>query len=221
MESSASFVIAIDGPAASGKSSVSRLLGQRLGCLAVNSGELYRAATWAVLEAGVDPGDAEAAGALVEELEIVAKPADGTIALSVNGRDPSSHYRDSVVAANVSTVAQIPAVRARLTAILRGMGEGRNLVMEGRDIGSVVFPETPYKFYIDASEEVRARRRQAQGETDAPLARDAQDATRKTAPLRIVNGACVIDTTHMTLDEVLAAVLRRLQEQGLAVPPAP
>jgi cytidylate kinase len=98
------------------------------------------------------------------------------------------------------------------------MAEGRSLIMEGRDIGSVVFPETPYKFYIDASESVRLSRRQAQGETDSPLSRDKQDSTRKTAPLKIADDALVIDSTHLGLEEVVSQVLAHLQVKGLRLP---
>ena len=90
--------------------------------------------------------------------------------------------------------------------------------MEGRDIGSVVFPETPYKFYIDASEAVRLGRRQAQGETDSPLTRDKQDSTRKTAPLKVARDALVIDSTHLSLEDVVTLVLHRLETKGLPLP---
>ncbi len=212
------FLIAIDGPAASGKSSVSRLLARQLHCFHLNSGELYRAATWGILESGADPASPEAIAAAATGLNLEWAAAGSSFTLLINGQDPGPHLRDAAVAAHVSAVSSVPAVRDLLTAQLRRMSEGRNLIMEGRDIGSVVFPETPHKFYIDASEEVRLSRRQAQGESDSPLHRDRQDSSRKTAPLRIASGATVIDSSHLGLEEVVAQVMAALRQQGLAVP---
>lgn len=213
-----SFVIAIDGPAASGKSSVSKLLARRLHCSHVNSGALYRAATWGILEAGADPADPAATAAAARRLQLDCTPAGSSFKILVNGLDPGVHLRDAAVAASVSAVSSVAEVRDILTALLRRMAEGRSLIMEGRDIGSVVFPETPYKFYIDASESVRLSRRQAQGETDSPLSRDKQDSTRKTAPLKIADDALVIDSTHLGLEEVVSQVLAHLQAKGLRLP---
>lgn len=212
------FVIAIDGPAASGKSSVSKLLARRLHCSHVNSGALYRAATWGLINAGADPADPVATAAAAAHLRLDWAHHDSTFTLLVNGEDPGPHLRDAAVAAHVSAVSSVAAVRDLLTAELRRMAEGRSLIMEGRDIGSVVFPDTPYKFYIDACESVRLRRRQAQGEHDSPLSRDQQDSTRKTAPLKVAGNAVVIDSTHLSLEEVVGQVLQHLQARGLSVP---
>lgn len=209
------FVIAIDGPAASGKSSVSRVLGSRLGCVSVNSGALYRAFTWGVLDRGIDPADAAAVEGVMREIHLSAEPEGAELRLAVNGVDPSPHLRDQAVAAAVSSVACVPAVREHLTHLLREAARGRNLIMEGRDIGTVVFPDTPYKFYIDADEEVRLSRRAAQGETDSLRSRDRQDATRKAAPLKVSGDALVIDSTHLSLEAVVDQVLVRLRERGL------
>lgn len=213
-----SFVIAIDGPAASGKSSVSKLLAKRLHCAHVNSGELYRAATWGILEAGAAPTDVSAAVAAAGNLLIDCVPHGSGFTTLVNGADPGAHLRDAAVAASVSAISSIPQVRDILTALLRRMAEGRNIIMEGRDIGSVVFPGTPYKFYIDASESVRLSRRVAQGETDSPLTRDKQDSTRKTAPLKVAEDALVIDSTHLSLEDVVTRVLHRLETKGFTMP---
>ncbi|MES2705771.1 MAG: (d)CMP kinase [Verrucomicrobiota bacterium] len=212
------FLIAIDGPAASGKSSVSRRLAVQLNCSYVNSGALYRAATWGVLESGTDPTDAEAVAAAVSHLKLHGETVGATFEIRVNGIDPEAHLRDPAVAASVSKVASVPAVREILTGILRSMANGNSLIMEGRDIGTVVFPDTPYKFYIDASESVRLSRRQAQGETDSLVSRDKEDSTRKTAPLRIADDAKVIDSTHLGLEEVVSEVMAHLRRQGLSVP---
>jgi cytidylate kinase len=212
------FLIAIDGPAASGKSSVSRRLAAALNCACVNSGALYRAATWGVLQAGVDPADSEAVAAAVAALKLEDETVGNTFQIKVNGVDPEPHLRDPEVAASVSKVASVPAVREILTAILRSMADGVSLIMEGRDIGTVVFPDTPFKFYIDASEEVRLSRRKAQGETDSLVSRDRQDSTRKAAPLRIADDAKVIDSTHLSLEEVVSQVLEHLRAKGLSLP---
>lgn len=212
-----SFVIAIDGPAASGKSSVARVLAERLRALFVNSGAMYRAVTWAALEAGLDVSDAAAVTAWVQSIRIECSAAGGQSLILIDGTDPAPHLRDPLVNAAVSALSAVPEVRHILVENLRRYASLGSLVMEGRDIGSVVFPETPYKFYIDASEAVRASRRAAQGETDAIAKRDAQDSTRRTAPLRIAENAVVIDTSEMDLEQVLAAALTHLQQRGLSV----
>ena len=210
-------VIAIDGPAASGKSTVARCLAQRFGCLHVNSGSLYRAVTWAVLNAGINPGDEAAVTALVHRLGIQLAPEGGSARLRIGTEDPEPYLRDPQVNAHVSRVSSYPEVRSLLTGILRGLGEQCALVMEGRDIGTVVFPATPYKLYIDASEEVRAARRAAQGETDSIAQRDAADSSRTNAPLTVASDAAVIDTSSMSLDEAVAAALAALEARGLTV----
>lgn len=211
------YVIAIDGPAASGKSSVSRLLARKLGCRYVNSGSFYRAVTWAVLEAGLPLEDEAAISAFVSALDISCRLENGSTVLLLNGVNPEPHLRDSRVNDSVSRVSSYPDVRRVLTGLLRGLAGGGSLVMEGRDIGSIVFPDTPYKFYIDASEEVRASRRAAQGETDSIARRDAFDSTRKNAPLIISEDAHVVDSSHLTLEGVVGEVIGRLHMRGMEV----
>lgn len=212
------FVIAIDGPAASGKSSVSRLISRKLGCRYVNSGSFYRAVTWAVIQAGLPLEDEMAITAFLGSLDIQCRLVDGNTVLLLNGEDPGGHLRDACVNDNVSRVSSYPEVRRVLTSLLRGLADDGSLVMEGRDIGSVVFPGTPHKFYIDASEEVRASRRAAQGEADSIAQRDAQDSSRKTAPLVIPGDAHVVDSSHLTLEGVAAEIFQRLEQQGLPMP---
>ncbi len=211
------YVIAIDGPAASGKSSVSRLLAKKLGCRYVNSGAFYRAVTWAVLEAGLPLEDETAIARFVTSLDIQCRLENGETVLLLNGRDPGACLRDSRVNSSVSRISSYPEVRRILTTLLRGLAGGGSLVMEGRDIGSIVFPDTPFKFYIDASEEVRASRRAAQGETDSIARRDALDSTRKNAPLIISEDAHVVDSSHLTLEGVVGEVIGRLHMKGMEV----
>jgi len=203
-------VIAIDGPAASGKSTVARLLAKRLGFVYINTGAMYRAVTWLALRHGIDPSDAQSVGALLDAtpMEFGVAGAEGTIRME--GIDPSAHLNDPDVAAHVPSIAAIPKVREVLVARQREYARHADLVMEGRDIGSVVFPDTPLKAYIDASEEVRAKRRADQGLRDDLAARDKKDSTRTAAPLKIAEGAHVIDSTCLTAEGVVEEVVRRL-----------
>lgn len=204
-------VITIDGPAASGKSSVARILANRLGYVYVNTGNMYRAMTWAVLETGIDPNDSEAVREKAADISLESPVAEGQTQVCVNGRLLSAEDLNSdPVNRAVSLVARVPEVRSRLVADQRALVSLGSLVMEGRDIGSVVFPDSPHKFYIDASEEVRAARRRAQGHTDQVAERDRLDSTRKTSPLVIPEGAVVIDNSHLTLEQAVDAVQTKL-----------
>lgn len=204
-------VITIDGPAASGKSSVARIVAQRRGAIYVNTGNMYRAMTWAVLQTGVDPNDQEAVRLAAAGLVIDSPVIDGQTQVAIAGRALTQDDLNSdPVNRGVSLVARVPEVRARLVADQRALATLGPLVMEGRDIGSVVFPDSPLKFYIDASEEVRASRRRAQGHTDQVAERDRLDSTRKTSPLVIPEGAIVIDNSHLTLEQAVQAVMERL-----------
>lgn len=212
-------VIAIDGPAASGKSSVARRLAHRLGFIYVNTGAMYRVATLLVLRRGVAAEGTEGAEAAVSELvadggAITFGISDGASTLLLDGKDPGEALSSPEVNAAVSWVAAIPAVREALVAQQRKFGEGQNIVMEGRDIGSVVFPDTPYKFYVDASLEVRAQRRALQGFTDDLAKRDKIDSSRATSPLVIPQGAEVVDSSSLSLEEVVDEIYKRLQQQG-------
>ncbi len=212
-------VVTIDGPAASGKSSIARMVAQRLGWVYVNTGNMYRAMTWAVLDAGTDPSDPEAIRQSAAAITIDSPVADGQTQVRVGGRLLSSDDLNSdPVNRGVSLIARVPEVRERLVADQRALVSLGSLVMEGRDIGSVVFPDSTHKFYIDASEEVRAARRQAQGHTDQVAERDRMDSTRKTSPLVIPQGATVIDNSHLTLEQAIQSVLDALATQG--IPPA-
>lgn len=212
--------IAIDGPAASGKSTVSRLLAKRLGFIYVNSGEMYRAVTWAVLNAGVDTGNADAVWECVQALKIdcaLTTNADGeqVSTVHIDGVDPGIALRSPEVNANVSPVASVPAVRDLLVARQRDYAEVADIIMEGRDIGSVVFPDTPYKFFVTASEEVREARRKAEGHSDPIAARDKQDASRKASPMVVAEDAIQIDTSTMQIDDVVTHVESILIDKGL------
>ncbi len=212
-------VIAIDGPAASGKSSVARELAARLHFGYVNSGAFYRAITWWVLDQKVDPSSGTDVAALLEKSSLQSGFTEGEAFFHINGTDATPHLRDDIVNRSVSPVSRVPMVRESLTRHLHSLATLQHVVMEGRDIGSVVFPDTPFKFYIDASPEVRKLRRQAQGQHDEIATRDQIDSSRPNAPLIIAEDALVIDSTHLTVDGVVGEIIGRLKLQGLLVPP--
>jgi len=212
---SAHRVVAIDGPAASGKSSVARALAKQIGFDYVNSGAMYRAMTWHILNHGVPPGDAAAIIRLVEDTRIdCTLDRDGSHIL-IDGTDPSPHLCEDQVNDNVSLVSSVPRLREILVEKMRGYAVDHDIVMEGRDIGSVVFPDTPYKFYIDASPDVRLRRRQAQGLRDQIAARDRADSSRRASPLIIAEDAHVIDSSNLTIEGVVGEIIGRLKLKGL------
>mgnify|MGYP003309298274 CR=1 FL=1 len=218
-------VIAIDGPSGAGKSSVSRIVGKKLGYLHVDSGALYRIMTWQCLERGVNTDDPEAVAKFAAEVEIECRPEDGAIAYYVNGEAPGNRIRTPEINAHASAVATVKAVRDRITAILRAMTNYGNLVVEGRDITTAVFPDSPARFYLTASAEARAARRQKEEVTKgianqtaeavkaSLLARDQIDSTRKYSPLKKADGAMEIDSSFLTLDQVVETVLNALPPQ--------
>ena len=208
--------IAIDGPAASGKSSVARHVARHFGFLFVNSGAMYRAFTWWVLEQKVDPEDPKAVVALLEQTTFACGLQGGDSVIRINDQDVNEDLqRTEAVNGAVSAVSAIPEVRRILVAEQRRFREMGDLVMEGRDIGTVVMPDTPYKFYLDASSEVRARRRRAQGIDDDIRSRDDKDSSRPTAPLRPADDARLIDTSYLSLDAVTARVIGILESLGV------
>ena len=205
-------VITIDGPAASGKSSIARLVAQRLGFTYVNTGNMYRAVTWAVLQAGVDPQDAEAVSSATSSILIESPVVEGQTQVCIAGHSlTDADLNSDPVNRAVSFIARVNEVRERLVADQRALVLLGPLVMEGRDIGSVVFPQSPHKIYVDASEEVRASRRGAQGHADQIAERDRLDKQRKNSPLVIPAGATVIDNSYITLDQAVEQVIAALK----------
>ena len=208
-------VIAIDGPAASGKSSVAHQLSQRLGFVYVNSGAMYRAVTWHVLDRGVDPGDALAVASLIENTNILCDLENKESRILIEGADVSQHLRDVRVNREVSPVSSVPRVRELLVARMRAYALEHDVVMEGRDIGSAVFPDTPYKFYVDATPEIRSRRRAAQGQADQIAIRDHADSSRRASPLTIAADAVMIDSSQLSIVQVVDQIIERLKTSGL------
>jgi CMP/dCMP kinase len=214
--------IAIDGPAASGKSTIAAALAAKLGYLYFDTGVMYRAATWAALDRGIAISDEAAVTRMTETLQIDVKPPsqkDGRqYDVLCDGRDVTWAIRAPEVDANVSPVAVYSGVRAALTVQQRRIGLRGNVVMVGRDIGTVVLPEAPLKIYLDASAEERAQRRyrevQARGDQiqtyddilENVKRRDAIDSGRATAPLKAASDAIILDSTGLGIAEVVAQV---------------
>lgn len=195
--------IAIDGPAASGKSTVAKLVAQKLGYTFINTGAMYRAVTWHVLRQGVNPSDTEAVKALLPGLPL-SFGKDGTHStVMYNGRVLDTELTEPSTNNHVSAIAAIPEVRAFLVQKQREYNAAEPVVMEGRDIGTVVFPDTPFKYFVTASEEVRAARRAAQGITDSIADRDRKDARRACAPLIQAADATLIDTSSLSIEQVV------------------
>jgi len=210
-------VVAIDGPAASGKSSVARALAQRLGFVYVNSGAMYRAVTWTVLDRGVDPNDKAAIAKLISESRLAGKFVESEFHLLIDDVDLTPHLHKDRVNAEVSRVSTVTEVRKLLVQRMRDYAGDHDLVIEGRDIGSIVFPDTPYKFYIDASPEVRAQRRVAQGHRDEIAQRDRADSSRAASPLVVAKDAEVIDSSKLSIDAVVDEIVNRLKRKGFGI----
>jgi CMP/dCMP kinase len=210
-------VVAIDGPAASGKSSVARRLARRLGFAYVNSGAIYRALTWHILQKGIDTRDADRVIQAVESAQIACHLQNNESRILIDNVDPTDYLRNDRVNESVSHVSSVARVREIAVQKMRDCARNHDVVMEGRDIGSVVFPDTPYKFYVDASPDVRLRRRAAQGERDEIKMRDQADSSRPVSPLVIAQDAHVIDTSHLTIEGVVNEIIARLEQNGLHV----
>ena len=217
-------VIAIDGPSGAGKSSVSRIVGKKLGFLHVDSGALYRIMTWQALVKKVDTDNPDAVAAFAPTVEIDCRPENGAIAYYVGGELPGERIRTPEINAHASQVATVKQVRDKITSLLRDMTRFGDLVVEGRDITTAVFPDSPARFYLTASAEARAMRRHkeevekgianqsAAAVKASLLARDAIDSTRKYAPLRKADGAIEIDSSDLTLEQVVDIVLEKIHE---------
>jgi cytidylate kinase len=211
-------VIAIDGTAASGKSTFSRELARRLGYVYVNTGAMYRGVTWYLQQRNIPLQDAEAAVRIVQAAGIETRLREGELVFRIAGLDPLPHVREGRVNEGVSLVAQVAAVRKLLVVEQQSLAAQAPLVMEGRDIGTVVFPQTPYKFYLDANAEVRAQRRSQQGEIDVIQQRDILDQQRATSPLTRASNALFLDSGHASVEELVAVALQHLASRGLKIP---
>jgi cytidylate kinase len=219
-------VVAVDGPAASGKSTVSRLAAKALGFNYVDTGAMYRSVTWKAIEENVDVDDTIAVIAMMHRIKFEFELVHGQVRMLIDGVYPGNAVREPRVAEKVSTIAAIPEVRHVLVQHQRSLTKFGSLVMEGRDIGTVVFPDTPYKFYLDAKPEVRAVRRKRdleamqiqateEGVAHSIQQRDKKDSGRSISPLQIALGATVIDNSKLTAEESAKVVIEHIRQQGL------
>lgn len=220
-------IIAIDGPAGAGKSTVAKHLAKHFGFLNLETGAMYRAFALKALESGVDSDDAAALEQLSTKTRITLQATPDGNRVLLDGVEVTGRIRDAEVTKSASRVSVHPAIRAWMVGLQRALGKNSCVVMEGRDIGTVVFPEADLKFFLDASPEARSQRRYEQvtpadrpgagGEVQAEIAkelreRDARDRNRADSPLKPAADAIVIDSTNMSLDEVLVFIERQVRE---------
>ena len=219
------FIIAIDGPSGAGKSTLGRRLARELGLLYIDTGAMYRAVALAAAAAGVRDSDAEGLTCVAHRARIQLEGDPDSLRVFLDGRDVSGEIRGELAGRGASVVPAVPGVRRELVRRQREMGEaGQGVVLDGRDIGTVVFPSADVKFFLTAAPEARARRRFEEERAsddardfEATLAdindRDLRDATRADSPLRIADDAVVIDTTELSADEVFDRMLQTVRDR--------
>jgi CMP/dCMP kinase len=211
-------IIAIDGPSASGKSTLGRMLARALKLLYIDTGSMYRAVALATIDAEIDPGDKHAVSALADEIEIDLRGDPDSLSVLLNGHDVTNQIRTEKVTEMSSVVSTIPGVRRAMVARQRAIGK-RGAVLNGRDIGTVVFPDADIKFFLTAGPEERAERRYKEDQMTAASSatfaetlsdineRDRRDSTRADSPLKVADGAIVIDSTGKSIDEVFEEMI--------------
>lgn len=216
-------IIAIDGPSGSGKSTLGRMLARELNLLYIDTGSMYRAVALAVIEAGIDPNDAEAITSLANQLDIDLEGDPDSLRVLLDGRDVTEQIRTEKVTIMSSIISIIPGVRRALVARQRAMGR-RGAVLNGRDIGTVVFPDADVKFFLTAVPEERAERRFKEDENASVtlaktlaemIERDRRDSTRADSPLKVADDAIVVDSTGKTIAQVFAEMMEKLVSHGL------
>lgn len=211
-------IVTIDGPAGVGKSTVAKLLASQLGYLYLDTGALYRSVAWAVLENGLNPNDSHAVAGLLPRLSLQMQFKNKAVCVSVNGKDVTGELRTPAVSAAASVVSAIPAVRAWLLPVQRQIGRKGSVVAEGRDVGTKVFPSAPVKFFLEADPTVRAQRRHRElvaaghagaiEQTSADITgRDDRDRSRAVAPLVPAEDAHHIDTSSLSVEDVVNQML--------------
>jgi len=206
-------VIALDGTSASGKSTNAKLIAKALGYAYVDTGAMYRSLAWHCLKKNVELSDIRAVASLCRRWKTELRDDDGHIRLYVNGYFPEKEIRTAKTSAAVPAVAAVPSVRKWMKSKQRECIRFGNLVMEGRDIGSNIFPETEFKFYLDAALDERAKRRAADGVDENLAERDKRDSQRAAAPLMIPLGARIINNSELTAEETSAMIIAEVRER--------
>ena len=218
------FVVAVDGPAGSGKGTITKKIAKEMNLTSIDTGAMYRSVTLAMLNENIALDDYEKISKLLDEIKIEFKKIDGVQKVYLNGKDVSLEIRTKPVNENVSPVSTIKIVRERLAKLQREMAETIDVIMEGRDIGTNVFPNANVKIYLDATPEERANRRMKQNEEKGISAtyeeilesvknRDFIDSTREIAPLKKADDAIYVDSSNMTIDEVVERIKKIISEK--------
>jgi len=214
-------IVTIDGPSGSGKSTISRIIANRLGYTFLDTGAMYRAVGYKAKEDGVDLDDADSLGRLLDSMELTLLPGNGDTKVLLDKKDISKAIRTAEMGMVASKVSAQPVVRQKLTSMQQQIGVRGDIVAEGRDTGTVVFPDARFKFYLDATPEERARRRYLQllekgmeANQQDILAqirkRDQNDSSRSLAPLKAAEDATIIDSSKLSIDEVVAFILEKI-----------
>ena len=216
METKAPIVIAIDGTSASGKSTNAKLIAKKLGFVYVDTGAMYRTLAWHCLRHRIDVHDAKAVASACRRWKTELKCVDNSVRLTVDGYYPEKEIRTAETSTAVPHVAAVPKVREWMKEKQRECIQFGNLVMEGRDIGSNVFPETDFKFYLDACLQERSKRRTEQGVNENLAARDERDSQRAAAPLMIPLGAVIINNSGETPEQTSARIIAEVEKKQAA-----
>lgn len=222
-----SFVVAIDGPAGSGKGTVTELVGNRLGLVNIDTGAMFRCVTLVMLRQNIETSETEKIEKLLEEIKIELVKENQVQKVFLNGEDVSKEIRENAVNNFVSEVSTLKVVRDKLLKLQRQVAEGKDVIMEGRDIGTAVFPNADVKIYLDATPEERARRRVLQNQEKGIAStyeealenvktRDKIDSSRSIAPLTRAEDAIYIDSTNMEISEVVDEVCKIIEEKDYA-----
>lgn len=217
-----SIIVAIDGPAGAGKGTITKKVGEKLGLINIDTGAMFRCVTLNVLQEGIKIEQENQIKEMLDKIHIDLKES-GEVFL--NGQNVSKKIREDEVNRFVSPVSVIPIVRKKLLELQRKIAQGKNIIMEGRDIGTVVFPNADVKIYLDASAEERAKRRMKQNQEKGIkgsyeevlkniINRDKTDSTRDVAPLRKAEDAIYMDTTNMTIDETVDKIVEIIKEKN-------
>lgn len=220
-----SFIVAIDGPAGSGKGTVTKLVAEKLGFITIDTGAMYRCVTVEALNKNIKPTEDEKIEEMMNKISIEMKNQDGNQKVFLNGKDVTKEIRTSNIDKNVSAFSALPIVRNKITPMQREMGQNENVIMEGRDVGTVVFPNANVKIYLDASDEEIAKRRYKQNiERGMKVTykqvledikrRNEYDSHREIAPLKQAEDAIYIDSTNLTIDEVVEKIIGIIKEKA-------